>query len=58
VIFALCPDDPPPPADAPADRLQLEVLAVRALEEAVERAVRFAVGRDGVPGLADPPPPA
>jgi L-aminopeptidase/D-esterase-like protein len=58
VIFALCPDDPPPPDDAPADRLQLEVLAVRALEEAVERAVRFAVGRDGVPGLADPPPPA
>ena len=58
VIFALCPDDPPPPDDAPADRLQLEVLAVQALEEAVERAVRFAVGRDGVPGLADPPPPA
>jgi hypothetical protein len=53
VIFALCPDDPPPPDDAPADRLRLEVLAVRALEAAIERAVRSAVGRDGVPGLAD-----
>ncbi len=56
VIFALCPDDPPPAADPPADRLRLEVLAVRALEAAIERAVRHAVGRDGVPGLADPAP--
>ncbi len=56
VIFALCPDDPPPADDPPADRLRLEVLAVRALELAIERAVRHAVGRDGVPGLADPRP--
>jgi putative pantetheine hydrolase len=51
VIFALCPDDPP--ADDLAADLRLEALAVRALEEAVERAVRHAAGRDGVPGLAD-----
>jgi L-aminopeptidase/D-esterase-like protein len=56
VIFALCPDDPPPADDPPTERLRLEMLAVRALEEAVERAVRSAVGRDGVPGLADPTP--
>jgi hypothetical protein len=57
VIFALCPDDPPPPADAPADRLRLEVLAVRALEEAVERAVRFAVGRTACPASPTRPHP-
>jgi L-aminopeptidase/D-esterase-like protein len=56
VVFALCPDDPPPADDPPAERLRLEVLAVRALEAAVERAVRSAVGRDGIPGLADPIP--
>lgn len=33
--------------------LQLEVLAVHALEQAIERAVRLARGADGVPGLAD-----
>jgi len=31
----------------------LEALASRALEQAIERAVRTARGRDGVPGLAD-----
>ena len=36
-----------------ATPLQVEVLAVAALEEAVERAVRTARGRDGIPGLAD-----
>ena len=48
VIFAICPLDGPaaPPP-------QVEGLVVAALEEAVERAVRFAVGRDGIPGLAD-----
>ncbi len=56
VIFALCPDAPPPADDPPADRVRLEGVAVRALEAAVERAVRFAAGRDGVPGLADPSP--
>jgi L-aminopeptidase/D-esterase-like protein len=48
VIFAVCPLDGPQ-----APTLQVEALAAAALEEAVERAVRFAVGRDGVPGLAD-----
>jgi L-aminopeptidase/D-esterase-like protein len=48
VIFAVCPLDGPT-----APSLQVEGLAVQALEEAVERAVRLAVGRDGIPGLAD-----
>ncbi len=48
VIFAVCPIDGPP---APAP--QVEGLAVQALESAVERAVTLAVGRDGIPGLAD-----
>lgn len=37
----------------PAALLPLETLAVRALEQAIERAVRTARGRDGLPGLAD-----
>ncbi|MCU0646974.1 MAG: P1 family peptidase [Gemmatimonadaceae bacterium] len=49
VVFALCP-----PVGAVASAVVLEALAVAALEEAIERAVRTAVGRDGVPGLADP----
>lgn len=48
VIFAVCPVEGP---TAPAP--QVEGLAVTALENAVERAVRLAVGRDGIPGLAD-----
>lgn len=36
-----------------ATALQVEVLAVAALEGAIERAVRTARGRDGIPGLAD-----
>lgn len=36
-----------------AAALQVEVLAVAALESAIERAVRMARGRDGIPGLAD-----
>ena len=39
--------------NAPLSTLQVEALAVQALEEAIERAVRMARGRDGVPGLAD-----
>jgi L-aminopeptidase/D-esterase-like protein len=31
----------------------IEALAVAALERAIERAVRLARGRDGIPGLAD-----
>ena len=48
VIFAVCPLDGPP-----APPPQVEGLAVAALERAVERAVRLAVGRDGIPGLAN-----
>jgi len=48
VIFAICPLDGPP-----APSLQAEGLVVAALERAVERAVRLATGRDGIPGLAD-----
>jgi L-aminopeptidase/D-esterase-like protein len=48
VIFAVCPIDGP---SAPPP--QVEGIAVAALEEAVERSVRLAVGRDGIPGLAD-----
>lgn len=36
-----------------ADALHVEALAIAALEEAIERGVRLAVGRPGVPGLAD-----
>jgi L-aminopeptidase/D-esterase-like protein len=50
VVFATCPLEGGPAAPA----VQLEALAVEALEAAIERAVRLAVGRDGVPGLADP----
>jgi L-aminopeptidase/D-esterase-like protein len=48
VVFALCQPDGPR-----GSLMQLEISAVAALEEAIERAVRLAVGRDGVPGLAD-----
>ncbi|HEX6966349.1 MAG TPA: P1 family peptidase [Gemmatimonadaceae bacterium] len=48
VIFAVGPHE-----GTPASALQVEALAVRALEAAVERAVRLARGRDGIPGLAD-----
>ena len=48
VIFAICPLDGPQALPA-----QVEGLAVAALEQAVERAVTRAVGRDGIPGLAD-----
>ena len=48
VIFALSPL-----TGTPADPVRAEMLAVAALEAAIERAVRTAAGRDGVPGLAD-----
>ncbi len=48
VIFALAPL-----TGAAADPVRAEMLAVAALEQAIERAVRTAAGRDGVPGLAD-----
>lgn len=48
IIFALAPlDGPTPPLG------QGEQLAAAALEAAIERAVRLARGREGVPGLAD-----
>ncbi len=48
VVFAVGPT-----SGKSAPLLQIEALAVRALETAIERAVRAARGRDGVPGLAD-----
>ena len=48
VIFGVCPLDGPT-----APSTQVEGLAVMALEQAVERAVRLATGREGIPGLAD-----
>lgn len=36
-----------------APLVQVEALAVGALEDAIERAVRLARGRDGIPGLGD-----
>ena len=48
IVFALSPMTGP---SAPV--AQAEALAVAAVEEAIERAVRLARGRDGIPGLAD-----
>jgi L-aminopeptidase/D-esterase-like protein len=48
IVFALCPHEGPL-----ATGLQIEAIAVTVLETAIERAVRLAVGRDGIPGLAD-----
>jgi L-aminopeptidase/D-esterase-like protein len=55
VLFALAPmGELPHGLDPdPATALMLESLAVAAIEQAIERAVRLARGRDGVPGLAD-----
>lgn len=48
VVFALCQ-----PEGKRGALMPLELLATAALEEAIERGVRLAVGRDGIPGLAD-----
>jgi len=48
VVFALCP-----PTGKRGALMPLELNAVAALEEAIERGVRLAKGRDGIPGLAD-----
>ncbi len=53
IVFALAPLE-----GARGSLPQLEMLAVAALEQAIERAVRLARGRDGVPGLADQASPA
>jgi L-aminopeptidase/D-esterase-like protein len=51
IVFALAPAAAAPAStEAP---MELEALAVFALESALERAVRTARGRDGIPGLAD-----
>src|SRR5688500_9027573 len=47
VVFALCQPDGPRGTLMP-----LEMLATNALEDAIERGVRLAVGRDCVPGVA------
>ena len=51
VVFALGPVLPA--AALGSATTAIEALAVAALESAIERAVRTARGRDGVPGLAD-----
>jgi L-aminopeptidase/D-esterase-like protein len=51
VVFAISPAAPPIALGAKA--MTLEALAVKALERAIERAVRTARGREGIPGLAD-----
>jgi L-aminopeptidase/D-esterase-like protein len=51
IVFALAPAMPS--ADLGSAAMGIEAAAVSALEAAIERAVRTARGRDGVPGLAD-----
>jgi L-aminopeptidase/D-esterase-like protein len=48
IVFALCN-----PGAPRGTLMPIEMLATAALEEAIERGVRTAKGRDGVPGLAD-----
>lgn len=50
-LFALGPTE-----GITASAIAVETLAVQAMEMAVERSVRLATGRDGIPGLADPQP--
>ncbi len=52
IVFAVCPHDARPVTGGTVAP-QIELLAVTALESAIERAVREATGRDGIPGLAD-----
>jgi len=51
VVFAISPIEGPT-----ADPAAIEPAAIAALEDAIERAVRLARGRDGIPGLADHAP--
>ena len=48
VVFAVAPLE-----GRRVSLIEAEVVATKALEEAIVRAVRLAKGRDGVPGLAD-----
>lgn len=50
IVFAISPAQGERTAHEP---MIIEALAVTALENAIERAVRLARGRDGIPGLAD-----
>jgi L-aminopeptidase/D-esterase-like protein len=51
IVFALGPATPA--TSVGTALMSIEALAVAALEQAIERAVRTARGREGVPGLAD-----
>lgn len=51
IIFAVCPSDAEPTAPAALFE-SVRALAIDALAAAIERGVRLAVGRDGIPGLA------
>jgi L-aminopeptidase/D-esterase-like protein len=59
VVFAVSPESGQrwsfdvPGRRRPLAPMIIEALAVGALERAIERAVRLARGRDGIPGLAD-----
>jgi len=50
IVFALSPFED---EVSRVEALVVESLAVAALENAIERAVRCARGREGIPGLAD-----
>jgi L-aminopeptidase/D-esterase-like protein len=50
IVFAVSPVEG---EHASVEPMIVEALAVSALERAIERAVRMARGRDGIPGLAD-----
>ena len=52
VVFALAAASEPP-ASIGGAAIEIEAMAVNVLERAIERAVRLAMGRDGIPGLAD-----
>jgi L-aminopeptidase/D-esterase-like protein len=57
IVFAVCPIDGRRwPRVDPVTTPHVEAIAVQALESAIERAVRTARGRDGIPGLADGTP--
>lgn len=47
-LFALGPTE-----GITASLVAVETLAVQAMEQAIERSVRLATGRDGIPGMAD-----
>lgn len=53
IIFAVCPHEDGVAGGIGMAAPHVEALAVSALESAIERSVRMAAGRDGIPGLAD-----